>query len=104
MKEKYYPWLLLSVTSLGVLLATLNLSTLNVALPVVATHFHASGLASNWILLSYMLVNTIFILVFGKIADIFGRRRLYLFGLIEFTIVSLLCGFASNVGVLIMLR
>jgi len=104
MKEKYYPWLLLSVTSLGVILSTLNLSTLNVALPEVATHFHASGLASNWILLSYMLVNTIFILVFGKIADIFGRRGMYLIGLMEFTIVSFLCGFAPNVWVLILLR
>ena len=104
MKEKNYPWLLLSVTSLGVLLSTLNLSTLNVALPEVATHFHASGLASNWILLSYMLVNTIFILVFGKIADIFGRRRMYLVGLLEFTIVSFLCGFAPNVWILNLLR
>lgn len=104
MKEKYYPWLLLSVTSLGVLLATLNLSTLNVALPEVVTHFHSSEVASNWILLSYMLVNTIFILVFGKIADIFGRRGMYLVGLTEFTIVSFLCGFAPNVWVLIILR
>lgn len=104
MKEKYYHWLLLSVTSLGVLLSTLNLSTLNVALPEVSSHFHATGTASNWILLSYMLVNTIFILIFGKLADIFGRRELYLFGLTEFTIVSLLCGFAANVWVLIILR
>jgi EmrB/QacA subfamily drug resistance transporter len=104
MKEKYYPWLLLSVTSLGVILATLNLSTLNVALPEVSTHFHASGIASNWILLSYMLVNTIFILIFGKVADIFGRRRMYLLGLLEFTIVSFLCGFAPNVWVLNLLR
>jgi MFS family permease len=82
MKEKYYPWLLLSVTSLGVLLATLNLSTLNVALPEVTTHFQVGGLASNWILLSFMFVNTIFILVFGKIADIFGRRGMHLLGLL----------------------
>lgn len=105
MKEKKnYHWLLLSVTSLGVLLATLNFSTLNVALPEVATHFHAGAVASNWILLSYMLVNTILILVFGKLADIFGRRGMYLFGLAEFTIVSLLCGFAPNVWILILLR
>lgn len=104
MKEKYYHWLLLSVTSLGVLLSTLNFSTLNVALPEVSNHFHAGGVASNWILLSYMLVNTIFILIFGKLADIFGRREMYLFGLTEFTIVSLLCGFAANVWVLIILR
>lgn len=104
LKERYYPWLLLSVTSLGVILSTLNLSTLNVALPEVATHFHASGVESNWILLSYMLVNTIFILVFGKMADIFGRRRMYLLGLIVFTIFSLLCGLAPNVWILILLR
>jgi EmrB/QacA subfamily drug resistance transporter len=104
MKKKYYHWLLLSVTSLGVILSTLNLSTLNVALPEVATHFHADGVASNWILLSYMLVNTIFILVFGKLADIFGRRGMYLIGLTEFTIVSFLCGLSPNVWVLIVLR
>jgi EmrB/QacA subfamily drug resistance transporter len=104
MKQKYYHWLLLSVTSLGVILATLNLSTLNVALPEVTTHFHAGSVASNWILLSYMLVNTIFILVFGKLADIFGRRGMYLFGLTEFTVVSFLCGLAPNVWILILLR
>lgn len=104
MKDNNYPWLLLSVTGLGVILATLNFSTLNVALPEITNHFHASGLAANWILLSYMLVNTIFILVFGKLADIFGRRGMYLFGLLEFTIVSFLCGLAPNVWVLILLR
>jgi EmrB/QacA subfamily drug resistance transporter len=105
MKEKQKnPWLLLSVTSLGVILATLNLSTLNVALPEVVNHFHAGAVTSSWILLSYMLVNTIFILVFGKLSDIYGRRGMYLFGLLEFTIVSFLCGFSPNAWVLILLR
>ncbi|GGE43658.1 MFS transporter [Pullulanibacillus camelliae] len=105
MKEnKRYPWLVLSVTSLGVLLSMLNLSTLNVALPEVSNHFHAGAVASNWILLSYMLFNTVLILVFGKLADIYGRRKLYLFGLSEFTIVSLLIGFSPNIWVLILLR
>ncbi|WP_274648720.1 MFS transporter [Paenibacillus humicola] len=104
MKKDRYPWLLLSVTSLGVLLTTLNLSTLNVALPEVAAYFHAGAVATSWILLSYMLFNTILILVFGKLADIYGRRTLYLIGLTEFTVVSLLCGFSENVWVLIGLR
>jgi EmrB/QacA subfamily drug resistance transporter len=103
-KDKSNPWLVLSVTSLGVLLTVLNLGTLNVALPEVSGHFHAGAVAASWILLSYMLFNTILILVFGKLADIFGRRNLYLIGLSEFTIVSFLCGFAPNVWVLIILR
>ncbi|GGH84548.1 EmrB/QacA subfamily drug resistance transporter [Pullulanibacillus pueri] len=104
MKKNSYPWLVLSVTSLGVLLSAMNLSTLNVALPEVSNHFHAGAVASNWILLSYMLFNTVLILVFGKLADIYGRRKLYLFGLTEFSIVSLLIGFSPNIWVLILLR
>jgi len=104
MNCKSYPWLVLSVTSIGVTLQAINNSTLTVALHDVASYFHSGAIASSWILLSYMLVNTILILIFGKIADIYGRRRLYLFGLAEFTVVSLLSGFAPNVYILIFLR
>jgi EmrB/QacA subfamily drug resistance transporter len=103
-KDKLHPWLVLTVTSLGVLLTVLNLGTLNVALPQVSGHFHAGAVATSWILLSYMLFNTILILVFGKLADIYGRRTLYLIGLSGFTIISFLCGIAPNVWVLIILR
>lgn len=102
--DRYYPWLVLSVTSLGALMVLLNLGTLNVALPIVAAHFHAGAVMSNWILLSYMLVNTILILVFGPLADIFGRRKLYLLGLTTFIVASLLIGFSPNVWILIALR
>ena len=104
MKERLYPWFVLSVTSLGVMLQALNLGTLNVALPEVSEHFNAGPVATSWILLSYMLFNTVLILVFGKVADIYGRRGLYLFGLAEFTVTSLLCGFSPNVYVLITMR
>ncbi|GMA63201.1 MFS transporter [Alicyclobacillus fastidiosus] len=102
--SRRYPWMVLSVTSLGVLLTLLNVGTLNVALPVVSRHFHATAITANWILLSYMLFNTVFILIFGRLADMFGRRRLYIIGLSAFTIVSLLIGFAPNIWVLLVLR
>lgn len=102
--SRNYPWLVLSTTSLGSLLVLLNVGTLNVALPVVTNHFHTSADISSWILLSYMLVNTIFILIFGRVADVFGRQKLYLIGLSVFTISALLIGFSPNVGVLITLR
>jgi EmrB/QacA subfamily drug resistance transporter len=99
-----YGWRVLSVTSIGVLLAGTNTSTLDVALPVVARHFHASATQASWIVLSYMLVNTVLILVFGRIADIVGRRRLYLAGLATLTAASVLCGLAPNADVLSVFR
>jgi len=91
-----YAWRVLSVTTLGVLLSGTNTSTLDVALPVVARHFNADATQASWIVLSYMLVNTILILVFGRVADLVGRRRLYIVGLAILTGASVLCGFAPS--------
>ena len=102
--SRRYSWTVFSVTSLGVLLTGLNASTLDVALPTVVRHFDASATAASWILLSYLLVSTILILPFGRLADIIGRRRLYLAGLAVLTLSSLIAGAAPNVGVLIAAR
>ncbi|MDQ1731668.1 MAG: hypothetical protein QOK10_1827, partial [Pseudonocardiales bacterium] len=67
------------------MLTNLNSSTLDVALPVVSRHFDSSAVASSWVLLSYMLVTTALMLVYGRLADMFGRRRLYILGLVVFT-------------------
>ncbi|EHS59134.1 MFS transporter [Paenibacillus sp. Aloe-11] len=99
-----YPWFVLSVTSLGVLLVLLNVGTLNVALPVVSQHFNVGANFADWIVLSYLLVNTILILVFGQLSDIYGRKKLYLIGMATFTIASLIIGFSPNVWVLIIFR
>jgi EmrB/QacA subfamily drug resistance transporter len=102
--DRRYAWRLLSVTSLGVLLAATNASSLDVALPTVARHFHATATEASWTVLAYMVVNTAFILVFGRLADLFGRRRLYLFGLGCLTLASLACGLAPNAVDLDILR
>ncbi|MCY9698110.1 MFS transporter [Paenibacillus alginolyticus] len=99
-----YPWYVLSVTSLGAFLVLINIGTLNVALPELSRQFHTDAATSGWILLSYMLVNTILILVFGQVSDIFGRRRMYLIGLGVFTITSFLLGYSPNAEILILLR
>src|SRR6201992_1643418 len=99
-----YAWRVLSVTSLGVLLAGTNTSTLDVGLPVVARHFSANATQASWIVLSYMLVNTILILVFGRVADMVGRRRLYMVGLAILTGSSVLCGFAPSAFALAVFR
>ena len=99
-----YAWRVFSVTSLGVILTGLNSSTLDVGLPSVSRHFDASPTQASWFLLSYMLVNTVLILLFGRLADLVGRRRLYIAGLGVLTLGSLGCGLAPTAGVLIGLR
>ena len=94
--DRRYAWRVLSVTGIGVLLSGANTSTLDVALPTVARHFNATATEASWMLLSYMLVNTGLIVAFGRLADIVGRRRLYLVGLAVFTVAGLACGFATN--------
>lgn len=102
--QERYAWRVLSVTTLGVILTGLNSSTLDVGLPSVTRHFGATPSQASWFLLSYMLVNTVLILVFGRLADLLGRRRLYVAGLGVFTAASLGCGLAPHANVLIALR
>ncbi len=99
-----HAWVVFSVTSLGVLLTGLNASTLDVALPSVVRHFDASATAATWILLSFLLVTTVLVVPFGRLADIIGRRRLYLAGLGLLTLASLVAGAAPDVAVLILAR
>jgi EmrB/QacA subfamily drug resistance transporter len=99
-----YAWRALSVVGLASVFTALNQSTLNIALPEVVRHFDATSVQSSWILVSFSLVTTCVTLACGRLADVMGRRSMYLLGLTMFTIVSLLLGFSPNVDVLIALR
>ncbi|GAA3143905.1 MFS transporter [Planomonospora alba] len=99
-----YAWRVCSVTSLGLVLIGVSGSTLNVALPEVVRHFRADAFASGWILLSFMLVNTATLVFFGRVADLLGRREVYLTGFALFTAASLLAGLAPDVWFLIAMR
>lgn len=77
---------------------------MDVALPVVSAHFRASASEASWIVLAFLLVNTALILVFGRVADLVGRRRLYIVGLSLFTAASFACGLAPNAPTLALLR
>lgn len=104
MNVAHNPWNVLVVTSFGVFLVMMNMSTLTVALPSITSYYGASTIEASWILLAYMLCNTVFILIFGKVADLFGRKQLFVIGLITFTCFSFLCGFAPSVEWLIVYR
>lgn len=99
-----YAWRVCSVTSLGLILIGMAGSTLNVALPTVVRHFHATPFQSGWILLAFLLTNTASLMFFGRVADLLGRREVYLAGFALFTLASLLAGFSPDVWFLVAMR
>src|ERR687885_287908 len=99
-----YKWAALSCTSIGALLATINASSLIVALPTLLRELNIELLTLVWVLLSYLLAQTMLTLAAGRIADMFGRKKFYVGGFALFTVVSLLAGFAEGAGELIAAR
>lgn len=97
-------WLVLAVTSVGALLASLNMSTLVIALPDLLRSLHTGVLEVVWVLLSYLLAQTALVLSAGRLSDQFGRKRLYAGGFALFTVMALASGFAAQPYVLIALR
>jgi EmrB/QacA subfamily drug resistance transporter len=102
--ELRYAWRVLSLVCLAALMSGLNNSSINIALPTIVRHFDASAFQAQWLLLSFMLTNTVLMVVFGRLADILGRRELYLTGVALFTVMSIAAGFAPSVRVLIACR
>ncbi len=94
-QEPGYEWVALSVTTVGALLAALQGSSLIIALPDVLTGLDANFLTIMWVLLGYLLITTALVPVVGRLADIWGRKRLYLAGFAIFTLGSLLAGLAQ---------
>ncbi|WP_219412588.1 MFS transporter [Pseudonocardia nigra] len=99
-----YAWRLLSVVCLASLMSGLNNSSLTIALPAIVAGFDASAFEASWVLLAYQLTNVVLMVFFGRLADVLGRRSMYLTGVAVFTVASLLSGFAPTVGVLIACR
>ncbi|MEV0998575.1 MFS transporter [Nonomuraea sp. NPDC050202] len=97
-------WRTLSVVSLASVLTGLSGSAINVALPEIARHTGAGATAASWILLGYQLTTTVLMVVFGRLADLFGRRRMYLLGLATYTLAALLAGLAPNAWVIVAMR
>jgi EmrB/QacA subfamily drug resistance transporter len=102
--EPRYAWWALSVTSLGMFMATVNSGTLLIALPDVERALHVSLLTLVWVMLAYMVSSTVLVLPFGRLADQFGRRRLFIAGMALFTLTSLGAGLSTRGTELIVWR
>jgi len=97
------PWVLVA-TSLLVLLVFINQTSLNVALPALARDLDAGAREASWFVLGYMLPMTSLVLVYGRLTDLVGRRRLYLAGIVVFLAATVLCALAASALVLVVAR
>ncbi len=89
-------WWTLVAVCLGTFMLLLDITIVNVALPDIQRALHSSFSDLQWIVDAYALTLAAFLLTAGSLADMFGRRLLYLVGLAIFTSASVLCGFAVN--------
>ena len=98
------PWLVLAIVCLAQFMVVLDSTVVNVALPTLQTELDFSSSSLPWVINAYTLMFGGFLLLGGRAADLFGRRRLFLAGVIAFTAASLLDGLAPSANTLIIAR
>jgi EmrB/QacA subfamily drug resistance transporter len=97
-------WLALIVLCLGDLMIVLDTTIVNVALPSIRDDLGFSETSLAWVVNAYLLTFGGFLLLGGRLGDLFGHRRLFLVGISVFTLASLGCGLANTQGLLIAAR
>jgi EmrB/QacA subfamily drug resistance transporter len=97
-------WWALMVLCLGVLMIVLDTTIVNVALPSIRTDLGFSETSLVWVVNAYMLTFGGFLLLGGRLGDLYGHRKLFLAGIVLFTLASLACGLARSQAMLIAAR
>ncbi len=97
-------WLAMTLLCLGELMIVLDTTIVNVALPSIREDLHFPEAALAWVVNAYMLTFGGFLLLGGRLGDLYGHKRLFLIGLIAFTLASLACGMAESQTFLIAAR
>lgn len=100
-----YRWVALGVTTVGTLMASIDTNIVVIALPTIARELSGvSVLILLWILIGYSLLTAVLILNFGRVADLYGRVRLFTVGFAIFTVGSAFCGLAQSGIELVLFR
>lgn len=100
----FYKWLIFAVVGVGVFMATMTSSVVNVALPPITLALHTDIPTAQWVVTAYLLAITSALPLVGRLGDVWGRRLVYGYGFIGFTLGSLLCSMADSIGMLILFR
>ena len=94
-------WIALLVLCLGDLMIVVDVSIVNVALPSIADDLGFSETSLAWVVNAYLLTFGGFLLLGGRLGDLFGQRRLFLLGIALFTAASIVCGLSTSQGMLV---
>src|SRR5436189_2552099 len=97
-------WLALIIVCLGYLMIVLDVTIVGVALPSIREDLGFSESSLAWVANAYLLTFGGFLLLAGRLGDLFGHRRLFLIGITLFTLASLACGLATTQGFLVTAR
>lgn len=97
-------WLILLNVSISVFMATLDGSIVNIALPVISKALSVNISSIQWVVTAYLLTISVLLLIWGKISDLYGKKKIFAFGFIIFTIGSGLCGLSHNLTMLVLSR
>src|SRR5215510_12563467 len=97
-------WAVLTVVLVGVFMAMLDSSIVNVALPLMVRSLHTEFSAVQWVPLAYLLAVTCSMMLVGRFADMLGKRTLYTAGFLVFTAASVACGLADTITGLVAAR
>src|SRR5665811_780264 len=79
-------------------------SAVNIALPALGAEFHMDAIALSWVATAYLLAAAVFLVPFGKIADIYGRKNVFLYGIAIFSLASLAMTMVPSTEMLIVIR
>src|SRR5437588_1684887 len=99
--EENRKWWTLFAVAFGLFMIMLDNTVVNVALPTMQRDLHVSISQLEWVVIAYALTFAALLITGGKLADLYGRRRIFVLGLIVFTLSSLACGLAPTAGFLI---
>lgn len=94
-------WLILAAVSLALFMGTVDGTIVNVALPTMVADFNTNFPTIQWVVLAFLLGLSVLMLSVGRLADMLGKKRIFMIGLVIFTIGSALCGLSPTVYVLI---
>ena len=97
-------WQALALVCVAFFMTILDVSIVNVALPSIKTSLNVSDSSLQWVLIAYAITFGGFLLLGGRLADLLGRRRIFMIGVAIFSAASLACGLAGSIGVLVAAR
>lgn len=103
-QKQYNKWIILSAVVIGSIMGPIDGSVVNLAMPEFTKIFHTNITTVSWVSMIYLLVVSSLMMTFGRLGDILGYKKLYEYGLLTFSISSLILSFSVNIHMLIIMR